>query len=326
MDRKLTLRSTVAMAVNEAMHDDLSDREVHLLQQAQSWVNDGFDLKSTKVHKAVMLEDGLAEALKEELWAISQYDEKGSTPLHMAVQQNWVQGLDQLIAAQVTTNGKDWRGRTALMLAAWNGHDSCVEALLKSNCRVDQQDDRGMTALHYATWAGSVPAVALLLVAGASPTKRQNWGQTPVHYMGYLKDQKAVDEILRLLLVKGADLDVADSQGWTAATMALVDNNMSPLRSLVDAGASLHVVDKYSQNLLHFAARYCTIDTMHYLNTLDLTGMNTEMRNSSEYTVWDDACYCRDPDSANLECSRHLSPEHEDVFLVLYNNILCRNL
>lgn len=322
---KQGLPSTVAMAANEAMHDKLSDREVHLLQQARSWANDGVDLKSTKVHQAVILECGLPRALEEEPWAIGQYNEQGSSPLHMAVQQHWVQGLEHLIAAKSDINEKDWRGRTALMLAALKGHILCMKVLLRANCRVDQQDDRGMTALHYATWAGSAPAVALLLVAGASPTKRQKWGQTPLHYMGDIVDQKTADEVLRLLLVKGDDLEVADTNGRTPAMVVLSFGNMPPLRNLVDAGASLHFVDGYSQNLLHYVARYCTVDAMHYLDSLELRGMNTDMRNSSGLTAWDNVYYYRD-DATNLKDARHMSPEHQDAFLVLYNNMLCRNL
>ncbi|KAH6974129.1 hypothetical protein BKA56DRAFT_590967 [Ilyonectria sp. MPI-CAGE-AT-0026] len=322
---KQGLPCTVTMAANEVMHDNLSDREVHLLQQARSWANDGFDLKSTKVHQAVMLEYGLPRALEEEPWAIGQYNEQGSSPLHMAVQQNWVQGLEQLIAAKSDINEKDWRGRTALMRAALKGHILCMEVLLKANCRVDQQDDRGMTALHYATWVGSAPAVALLLVAGACPTKRQKWGQTPLHYTVDIIDPKAADEILRLLLVKGDDLDVADTDGRTPAMLALRSDNVPPLRSLVDAGASLHFVNRYSQNLLHYVARYCTVDAMHYLDSLELRGINTDMRNSIGLTPWDYVCYYSD-DAGNFEGARQISPEHEDAFLVLYNNMLCRNL
>ncbi|KAH8666086.1 ankyrin repeat-containing domain protein [Ilyonectria robusta] len=322
---KQGLPSTVAVAANVRKHDNLSDREVHLLQQARSWANDGFDLRSTKVHRAVRLEDGLPRALEEEPWAIGQYNEQGTTPLHMVVQQNWVRGLEQLIAAKSDINEKDWRGRTALMLAAVHGHILCMEVLLRANCRVDQQDDSGMTALHHATLGGSAPAVALLLVAGASPTKREKWGQTPLHYMAYMVDQKAADEILRLLLVKGDDLDVADAFGHTPAMVVLILGNVPPLRSLIDAGASLHFVDGYSQNLLHYVARWCTVDAMHYLDSLELGGINTDMRNSIGHTPWDDACYYRD-DAGNFEGARQISPEHEDAFLVLYNNMLCRNL
>lgn len=286
-DGKLTLGSTVAVAANVARHDNLSDREVHLLQQALSWANDGVDLKSTKVHQAVMLKDSLPRPLKEEPWAIWHYNEQGSSPLHMAVQQNWVQGLEQLIAAKTDINEKDWRGRTALMLAALKGRILCMEVLIKANCLVDQQDDRGMTALHYATWGGSAPAVALLLVAGASPKKRQKWGQTPLHYMAGILDQKMTDEILRLLLVKGDILEVADTNGQTPTMLALTINNVPSLRSLVDAGASLNFVDGDSQKLLHYVGRRCTVDAMHYLDSLQLRGINTDMRNSLGFTPWD---------------------------------------
>lgn len=310
------------------MQDDLSDGQVHLLKQAKSWVHDGLELISTKVHRAVMLGCGVSEALEEEPWAIHQYDDKGYTPLQTAVLCGRVKVVEQLIAAQADVAQKDWHSKTALMHAASLGYTSCMHLLLTPNSNVDQQNDTGNTALNYAMWCGSSPAVALLLAAGASPMKRQKWGRTPLHYLAYsTTDQKAADEVVRLLLVKGVDLDAADTSRMTPALCALSYTNIPVLRSLVEAGASLHAIDENRQNMLHFAARFCNLKMLHYLNTLGLRYINTELCDNDGRTPRDSFCQLiQAPDWKLLVHERRPSSEEQDAFVYLYNSILLRNL
>ncbi|KAF7556514.1 hypothetical protein G7Z17_g1370 [Cylindrodendrum hubeiense] len=276
-----------------------------------------------------MLGYGISEALEAEPWAIDQFDEEGYTPFQLAAQHNRVECLKQLITAQADINQKDWGGRTALMLTAYWGRSVCMQVLLRANCRVDQEDDCGMTALYYAMWGGSGVAVALLLAAGASPTKRQKWNQTPLQFLARSKvDQETADDIVRLLLVKRVDLcALADMGGVTPALDALYYTNMPVLRSLVEAGASLHAVDHSSQNMLHRAARFCNLDTLRYLNTLNCTGINTELYDSSGKRPWDYLCNLMYvPDLELVDYERRPNFEEQDAFVALYNDLLLQNL
>jgi ankyrin repeat protein len=119
------------------------------------------------------------------------------------------------------------------------------------------RDIRGRMPLHRAIDAGDARAVASLLDAGANVNEpiRSNeqhsseWGNTPLH----LAARDGRDDIVRLLLSRGANFNAQNDRGITPLHLAAAARE-STAQLLLDAGARVDLADERGQTALHWAA------------------------------------------------------------------------
>ncbi|KAF5010229.1 hypothetical protein FDECE_3588 [Fusarium decemcellulare] len=302
-----------------------------LLTKARSFAEMNQVVGQTKVHRAVFRGARIIEALKEQPWAIDEFDDIGHAPIHQAVYLNNASVLKQLIEAGADINRRDWKGNTPLIVAASLGGVEMVQLLLEyGECRrqINQRDDNGSTALHEAMKEASPECVRMLLEAGASAEKQDESKQVPLHALARGKpDQQAAREIICLLQNRHAHLDARDEAGHTPAFKAVSNNNLPVLRALVDAGASLSTISDYSQNILHHAARDANVDTLSYLASQHLTDLDPKLENTSNRTSLDLLARCSEADHLLLiNYGRRPSPEEQKAFRALYFDLLFHHL
>ncbi|KAM6511222.1 hypothetical protein FALCPG4_016224 [Fusarium falciforme] len=292
-----------------------------------------FDDGTTEVHAAVCDDEDdlerLHQALKEQPWAICNLDPTGRAPIHLAVQHNRVRELKVLVDEGADVNQRDARSQTPLQLAASFHRSECLWALLETKkCLIDQEDNSSRTALHLAAQAGSVKAVAMLLDAGAFATSSSKGRNTPLHLLARAEvDDSGAKEIVRQLQSKHAELNARDEDGNTPAMISLSLNNLPVLQALFEAGASLHLTNDHSQNILHFAARYADVNVLEYLNSLELEGINPELPSKSGDTPKDDLRWAMQAEDSELASPlRRPCPTTRTAFAQLYFGVVTRNL
>jgi len=125
--------------------------------------------------------------------------------------------VQRLVSAGTAVDVTDAEKRTPVMWAAFNGHTSVVRYLLENGAKLDARDTNGRTALMYASSGPYAQTVELLLEKGAE-----------VNVQGRLEGFSALMtaaaegqlEVVRLLLAYGADPDLEDADGDTAASFA----------------------------------------------------------------------------------------------------------
>ncbi|CAG9939888.1 unnamed protein product [Clonostachys rosea f. rosea IK726] len=273
------------------MHPEEQDTEV--LRRVLSFVEDAPDWgDSTLVHAAARRGHGIKEALDKEPWALNEADYTGECPIHAASIQGNKNALEELIRANTSVNMKDFEGRTALMLASVNEHVDCVRLLLRhSDINIDQRDNDGCTALFHAARVCDPEVVAALLAEGASLSVRDIKGNSPLHRLGDdCTNHERIKQTLQLLLASGKiNIDVFDDYGASPLMHAIVNNIVAPLRCLVEAGASMQLLDKYGVNVLHQAA-ISDLGVLQYLLGLDPTmfrGINLNQPDAWSYMPWD---------------------------------------
>jgi ankyrin repeat protein len=105
-------------------------------------------------------------------------------------------------------------GNTALMMAAFKGNKVFVAALLARGALVNQ---KGWAALHYAAAGGHADIAALLLDKHASIDAESPGRQTPL----MIAAREGHEAVVDLLLKEGADARLANTDGQTAAQLAL---------------------------------------------------------------------------------------------------------
>lgn len=155
---------------------------------------------------------------------INEKDKDGNSALSAAVIKGNLVLVEDLINSGAHINQKNMSGQTPLMLAALKGYEHIVALLLERGASVDQRDNQGSTALMYAA-SGGVPAVVERLIAYKAQVNLYDNAKrrTPLHWAirmrkgsrqkdGRLNETSAVLEILRILLLAGANPKITDAE------------------------------------------------------------------------------------------------------------------
>jgi len=141
----------------------------------------------------------------------------GEPALVLAIREGSTAVVQDLLAHPGTDlERKAVNGNTALMMAAFKRDGDTVRALLDKGAKVNQP---GWTALHYAAASGDAAIAQLLIERGAQVnalSPRPSGAVTPL----MMAAREGQDGIVRLLLAKGANAGVKNTEGFTAAQLA----------------------------------------------------------------------------------------------------------
>ncbi|MEM8726638.1 MAG: ankyrin repeat domain-containing protein, partial [Pseudomonadota bacterium] len=107
----------------------------------------------------------------------------GDTGLHISTARRdvlWIRFLSQRGADPNIRNSK---GQTPIQVAAQLGFVDGIEALIKAGAQVNVADQQGETPLITAVHQRNVPMIRMLLGNGADPDRSDNSGRTARDYM-----------------------------------------------------------------------------------------------------------------------------------------------
>lgn len=152
----------------------------------------------------------------------------------------------------------------ALYLSAKNGHSKIVKNLISYGANVNRISPSKDTPLIKASENGHLETVnALISNSQVDLDISNNNGDTAL----MIAIQKKHLEIIKSILSVPSNLNQKNHNGETALTLAIKhDLDISYIKHMHNAGADLHVVDKFGDNLLIYAERNMNIDVINYLN------------------------------------------------------------
>ena len=162
----------------------------------------------------------------------------------LAKVEQWLEeGLDPDFVADRIGSG--------LMIAAWEGNIAMLELFHTHGARIDLINRYDEQALQLAAWKGHLAAVKWLLAHGASVNRRgRGWGA--LHYAAFADR----DEVLRLLIENGGDINARSPNGSTALMMTAREGHEPIARLLLDAGADATLTNDSGESALTWAMRH----------------------------------------------------------------------
>ncbi|XP_012297389.1 M-phase phosphoprotein 8 isoform X2 [Aotus nancymaae] len=200
-----------------------------------------------------------AEGDQEVLDSACQADEKSDgrqqiLSLGMDLQLEWMKLED----FQKHLDGEDENFAAAdaipsnvLRDAVKNGDYITVKVALNSNeeYNLDQEDSSGMTLVMLAAAGGQDDLLRLLITKGAKVNGRQKNGTTALIHAA----EKNFLTTVAILLEAGAFVNVQQSNGETALMKACKRGNSDIVRLVIECGADCNILSKHQNSALHFA-------------------------------------------------------------------------
>ncbi|XP_031218154.1 M-phase phosphoprotein 8 isoform X2 [Mastomys coucha] len=135
--------------------------------------------------------------------------------------------------------------------AVKNGDYIAVKVALNSNeeYNLDQEDSTGMTLVMLAAAGGQDDLLRLLITKGAKVNRRQKNGTTALIHAA----EKNFLTTVAILLEAGAFVNVQQSNGETALMKACKRGNSDIVRLVIECGADCNILSKHQNSALYFA-------------------------------------------------------------------------
>lgn len=203
------------------------------LAHGPAWAQKGVELVNPNGELVLAAKAGRLErvlTLLAEGAAVNSRDRNGDSPLNMAASKGNEAMVEALLRAQADVNLANLAGVTPLMGAAFSGKAQIVRQLLAAGARPEPLDRVRKNAAIYAAGVGCQDCLAELLRAGTPVNARLDNDETLLMWAAAYGHLATV----RFLLEQGADRQLRDNRGKTAADMAR-EGQFNEVSQLIDA-------------------------------------------------------------------------------------------
>ncbi|XP_053165659.1 M-phase phosphoprotein 8 isoform X2 [Hemicordylus capensis] len=154
---------------------------------------------------------------------------------------------------------------TQLRDAVKNGNYTTVKMAFNSteDYNLDQEDSSGMTLVMLAAAGGHDDILRLLIRKGAKVNCRQKNGTTALIHAAEKNNLTTV----AILLEAGACMNLQQNSGETALMKACKRGNYDIVRLMIENGADCNISSKHQSNALHFAKQYNNLQVCELLSS-----------------------------------------------------------
>jgi ankyrin repeat protein len=165
--------------------------------------------------------------------------------LHDAATAGDLAAIRALLAAGLPIDARDTDGRTPVLAATYARQAAAVAALIEAGADVDIRDNRLDNVFLYAGANGLLDILRLANEAGADPAITNRFGGIaliPACERGH------VETVRYLLAESDVDVDHVNRLGWTGLLEAIILSDGGPahqeiVRLLIEAGADVDLAD-----------------------------------------------------------------------------------
>lgn len=158
------------------------------------------------------------------------------TPLNLACGIGHSDIFDILIEYGADFNLPNINGRTPLIAACDNSQIDIVKKLLQLGAKVNKRNNLGRTSIFYCK---NVNILHLLYINGADINIQDNFGNTPLMVFAKSNDYEAVEALINIC----PDLNIRNKNGETALITSLISRNIDIVKRLLEANADVNIID-----------------------------------------------------------------------------------
>ncbi|WP_268626825.1 ankyrin repeat domain-containing protein [Paenibacillus alvei] len=186
-----------------------------------------------------------------------------------AANQGDKEGISRLLADGADIDATDDRGRTSVMIAIHTNHFELFTFLVKQGANINIRDNQLDNPLLYAGAEGKLEFLKAAIAAGADTTITNRYGGTaliPAADRGHV-------EIVRALL-QSSDVYVnhVNNLGWTALLEAVIlgdggKNHQEIVKLLIEHGADVNLADSNGVTPLQHAKKHGYQEMVDVLTT-----------------------------------------------------------
>jgi uncharacterized protein len=165
---------------------------------------------------------------------------------HLALQRGDIDQIERHIFWGADINQAGPNGQTPLHVAADKGRPIITELLLKHGADMEGTDGDGNTPMHTAVMSGRTQVAELLIRQGARFEKDRL-------LMDSVRNNITDRDVIRMLLLKGADINHFSTDGVTPLLEAIHQGNRVLVKLLITNGSDVNLASTTGQTPLQLA-------------------------------------------------------------------------
>lgn len=188
---------------------------------------------------------------------VNMKDSTRKTPVYVAAAAGQAKAVRFFLLCGADINARDENMTSPLMAAIKAKSYETAQVLIDANANLKVADDNGYTPLHYAVFNNQIGITQLIATHWCDIDATDNEGNTPLFYAA------AQDiAILQTLINAGADKNGLNGKNRTALHNAVLKNNITNVRLLLDNGVNVNIEDIYGHTPIHYAQKGSQIYNM----------------------------------------------------------------
>lgn len=262
--RKVSQDRFLKEAPRATLTDKAAAHQVVTQDRVKAWIAEGADLELELIN-AVLSRD--PERVKLVIAAgadVNARDTSGFSALDTAARNRAPSMIEILVAAGADPNTADQDGFFPLLHAINRNHVPSIAMLAKTGANLEKTTKEGISPLSWAIGDGKFFAAQALIEAGADVNARSGYEEvTPLMVAatqlpaktrsGNLVQGPQPVDLARMMIDKGADVNLTSKDGVTALMIAAGHNNAALVGLLAGAGADVNAKSAQGQTALDIA-------------------------------------------------------------------------